>query len=295
MSFESTKWTSNSPLPFGPAPGAGRGAFGEGISRRARRRQTIAGFDSGFAAEPADEVTFSEEHVEGKWVVREKPVLQGQIASALVQLYLTDRGTLTQSRLDSTVLKAVKAAGFKASRAVKLEQVAVTWKWAHEPDFYYPVVAAPKNLAGLKYAGNALKLPVYTPLSSDLAKLPGRIFVYTFAATSAQETMTDAEAAKLLSVLKASLGGILSPAGAYAAPYFTRLGSPPEVFEGGSGSSSSGAGTGGSAGEPGSNGSGSGSESGSGGGFGPVAAVGISAMLLIAAVNMITPHLKAAP
>lgn len=289
MSFESTKWTSTSALPFGPAPGAGL-AYTEGKARRPRRKATID-FESGFAAEPADEITFEDERIEGKWVVREKPVLQGQIASALVQLYFTDRGTLTQSKLDSSVLKAVKAAGFRASRAVKLEQVAVRWKWQHEPDFYYPVVTTPSNIAGLKYAGNALRLPVYNATSSDLAKLPGRIYVYTFAATSAKNTMTDAESAKLLSTLKASLGGILGPAGAYAAPYFTRLGSPPEVFEGASGAgagSGSGSGSGSSSG-----GTDSGSDNGEG--LSPAAKVGISALLLIVAVNMITPHIKAAP
>ena len=220
-------------------------------------------------------LTFEEERVEGKWVVREKPVLQGQIASALVQLYLTDRGTLTQSKLDSSVLKAVKAAGFKASRAVKLETVAVSWKWAHEPDFYYPIVSAPQNLAGLKYAGNALQLPVYSPTSSDLAKFPGRIYVYTFAATSAKDTMSDAEAAKILSVLKAALGGILGPAGAYAAPFFTRLGSPPEVFDPAPVVPVPGP-------EP-------------EGGLSPVAVVGASFLVLVAAVNLLAPHLRTQP
>ena len=278
MSFESTRWTSNTPRPFGPAPGAGVGAFGDATVRRSRRKASLRGFESGFAAEPADEITFEEERVEGKWVVREKPVLQGQIASALVQLYLTDRGTLTQSKLDGSVLKAVKAAGFKASRAVKLETVGVSWKWQHEPDFYYPIVSVPKNLAGLKYAGNALKLPVYSPTSSDLAKLPGRIYVYTFAATSTQNTMSDAEAAKLLSVLKAALGGILGPAGAYAAPFFTRLGSPPEVFDGPVGPTP-----------------GPGPEPEPTPGPSPVAVVGASFLVLVAAVNLLAPHLKAQP
>lgn len=260
--FGSTRWSSTSIAPFGPAPGAN--ALGEGMSRHPRQKATTD-FESGFAAEPVEsEFVAPGETVLGRWPVKvmQRSVTQGQIPAALVQVYLTDRGTLTQPQLDQGLLQAVRGAGYRISKAVKLEPVSVTWVWRHEPDFYYPVVSTPSNLAGMKYAGNAITLPAYSAAPAELAKLPRQMYVYTFAATTAQSTMTDADAAKLLSTLKAAMASTLPAAQAYANVYFTRLGAPEDAF-------------------------------GPAGGSVPaVAKLGFSALALIAAVNIFSQQVK---
>lgn len=234
MEFEGTRWTSNNPAPFSRAPGAGRG-LGEDISRRPRQAATTD-FESGFAAEPADsELVFSPQLVKAAkpFVVKKLPVSQGEVPAALIQFYLTDRGGMNQERFDKGVRDRLRAEGFKTSRATRFEPLQVSWKWERKDDFYFPVVAAPASVAGLRYAGNALKLPVYNPSSADLAKLPTQLYRYTVAVTSAQNQMSDADAAKVLTVLTQALSMILTPAQAYAKVYVTLRGSVPSVFDGG--------------------------------------------------------------
>jgi hypothetical protein len=233
MEFEGTRWTSNNPAPFSRAPGGGRG-LGEDISRRPRQAATTD-FESGFAAEPADsEMVFSPQLVKAAkpFVVKKLPVAQGEVPAALVQFYLTDRGGMSQERFDTGVGDRLRAEGFVTSRASRFEPLQVSWKWERKDDFYFPVVSAPAGIAGLRYAGNAIKLPVYNPSSADLASLPTQLYVYTMAVTSAQRQMTDADAAKLLTVLTQTLSTTLSAAQAYAKVYVTLRGSDPAVFDG---------------------------------------------------------------
>jgi len=283
--LESTKWTSNSPRPFARAPGAG---LADGLMRRPRRPSDTS-FESGFAADPVGgEMTADPTQVLGKWpvVVTKKPVLQGEIPAALVQLFFTDRGAVSQTALDEGIYKRVREGGFKVSRASKFEPVSVKWSWKHDmqADFYYPVVASPAKLAGMKYAGNAIKLPAYNATPSDLNKLPSKLYVYTFAVTTKENVFADSDGAKLLSLLRMTLGNVLPNAQAYANVHVTLLGSKPSVFNGGV--------TPGPTPAPGPTPSPSPTP------ITPVPApiaVTLSSIVLIAAINLLTPHIGAHP
>jgi hypothetical protein len=281
--LESTRWTSNSPRPFARAPGAG---LGDGIVRRPRRAATTS-YESGFAADP---VGGEQEPIRvlGSWpvTVTKKAVLQGEIPAALVQLYFTDRGTVSQTALDEGIYKRVREGGFKVSRASKFEPVAVKWAWKHDTqaDFYYPVVSSPAKLAGMKYAGNAIQLPAYNAAPSDLAKLPSKLYVYTFAVTTKENVFSDGDGAKLLSLLRMTLGNTLPVTKAYANVHVTLLGSKPSVFNGGVTPSPGPAPgpTPGPSPTP----------------ITPVpapVAVTLSSLVLIAAINLLTPHIGAHP
>jgi hypothetical protein len=213
------KWTSNSPRPFARAPGAGVGGF----------------HDSGFAADrAADEVTLDPLLVLGKgpFTVKREPIGGGMVPSMLVQMYYTDRGTLTKERLDTQVRDLFKKAGYRTSRATSFASLPVSWRWHHvaQGDFYYPVISAPANIAGMRYSGSALSLPVYEASADDLARLPRTINVYTIAVTSGHQTMSDGDAAQTLTLLKQAMVNMAS-AGGYAHVVATIKGAPQDVFE----------------------------------------------------------------
>ncbi len=195
MEFESnlgsTRWTSNSARPFARSPGAGT----QGLSGFAATPATIQGDDIQVLAK--------------KWAIEVSRVdntVKDGIPAMLVQLRFTDRGTLALvSQLDAQILPPLKAAGFKISKSTSFSPIAVTWtKQALGSDLYYPVVASPAELAGIKYAGNAVTLPWTSAQAvspSELAKLPSNIYVYTFAVTGKDNLMTDAQGAAVLSSL----------------------------------------------------------------------------------------------
>lgn len=239
MSFESTKWTSNSPAPFAPAPGAGY----EGV------RPASTNYESGFAVSPAyEDWSLSDENVKvARWAfkVRKKRVLQGQVPSALVQIYLTDRGAFTQPQLDVSFFTPIRNTGFLMNvGGSKLESLPVTWGWKREPaadkytrDLYYPVVVSPSSLAGMKYAGNAISNAEmmdlsFSPNDAQLARLPKQLWVYSFAVTDPNKQMTNADAAQLLTLLKAGWISSFPQADAYGYGYVTFVGAKPSVFDG---------------------------------------------------------------
>lgn len=268
-SLSGTRWTSNNVAPFSRAPGAGLRGLApiSGQPGLFRRRPSTTDFESGFAADPVGSGTMEPDILvlgQGPFTVKRQAVAQGEVPSALIQFYYTDRGTLTKARLDKDVADLLKKNGFKVSRATRFEPISVTWRWQHEPDFYYPVVATPSSLAGMRYAGNALQLPVYTQSAADLAKVPTQIYVYTLAVTTDKNTMTDADAARVLTQLRQAMVG-MDNAKAYANVHVTTLGSSPDVF----GDSTST--------EP----------------LSPVVKAGISSLILVAAVQLLSSHVGA--
>jgi hypothetical protein len=239
-SLDATSWTATSITPFGPAPGAGRGLGfgGDALQRRPRRAATL-NYESGFAAEavvgPDGTANFEDQRIQAaKWqfVLAQRPVAQGEIPSALVQLVYTDRGLLTLPQLDGQVAGLLKRSGFKVSKATKFEALPVAWKWQKlSGGIYVPVVKAPVAFVGTRYSGSAL---METPFREDpaiLAKLPSVLYVYTFAVTSDQNTLTDADGARLLTLLKQAYLS-LDSAKAYGRGYVTLLGSLPSLFNG---------------------------------------------------------------
>lgn len=255
MELGSTRWTSNTPHPFSRSPGAG------GRSLRGLH-------ESGFAAEtlPASTVLPDIHVIPKQWpfAVKQEPVGAGMIPSIVIRMRYTDRGTLTQAVLDKNIYQYLEKNGFKVSAATSFKPVRVTWKWMHDTqaDFYYPVVATPVELAGLRYAGNAVTLPVYSADPKVIAKLPSEIYVYTMAATTPAPgggTMTDAEAARVLSFVRQAMMDMAS-AGGYAHVLFTTRGCPCEVF-------------------------------GSCQPVPPIVVAGFSSLLLLVAYNMVAPHI----
>ena len=216
-----TRWTSNSPRPFSRSPGAGMGALHE----------------SGFAAE----IVMNDIHVIPKqwpFAVKQEPVGAGTIPSIVIRMRYTDRGLLTQASLDKGVYEFLKANGLKVSTATSFKPVKVTWKWMHDTqaDFYYPVIATPGELAGLRYSGNAVTLPVYSADPKVIAKLPSEIYVYTMAATKpllggdgSGGAMDDRFAAQVLTLVRQAMVNMASAQG-YAHVLFTTRGCPCEVF-----------------------------------------------------------------
>jgi len=244
----STRWTSNSPRPFARSPGAGVGGLPM----------------SGFSATPADIQGEDMYAFAKRWdfeVVR-LPLEVGKIPSMLVQLRFTDRGTFAfAGQLDAQILPPLRAAGFKVSKATSFNPVAVSWKTqALSSDLYYPVVAAPPELAGIRYSGNAVTLPWTSTQAVDVAelgKLPSSLYIYTFAVTSKDNTMSDAQGAQVLSLVQNWKN---SQPKAYATGKMTLLGSDLNVFE-------------------------------RGGGVTPLAA-GVGGLVLIVAWNLLSPHIK---
>ena len=252
MELGSTRWTDNSPHPFGPAPGSGMAgtrwtstvphpfapAPGAGLSAYK------AEYTSGFAAEPADGlvpapppgqsgVTMDPILVLGKgpFAVRKEPIKPDEVPSMVVHFRYTDRGGLTKAMMDKGLHAFLKKAGFKVSKATKLQSVPVTWRWEYDKqaDFYFPVVLTPKDMSGMRYSGSAVSLPVYTADADTLAKLPRQIWVYTFAVTSAHETMTDGEAAQVVTLLKQAMVN-MAKYNAYANVELVVKGAPRGVF-----------------------------------------------------------------
>lgn len=232
--FSGTRWTNNSPRPFSRAPGAG---FGDVATQRRPRRAATTDYDSGFAADPVNE-TFEDEQritVDTSIKVKRLPVAQGEIPSALVKLQFTDRGTLSKENLDANVHQLLKHNGFRVSLATSLTPVDVTWAWKQDPkaDLFFPVIKTPKSLAGIRYAGSAIDLGLQTTRNSTLlAKLPNQVYVYSFAVTSPQNNMTDADSAKLLTLIKQAYSNMHNSGfNAYGTTDVTLLGSPTRVFD----------------------------------------------------------------
>ncbi len=245
-----TRWTSNSARPFSRAPGAGGGLRG------------LKGFETGFAADPVNEEPAITVVGQGPFTVTQQPALAGEIPSLFIQFVYTDRGLLNKERLDASVRDLLQRSGFRTSKATDFKPVAATWRLVHEPqaDFYFPVIATPAQFAGLRYSGNALVLPLHSNDASALGKLPPSVYVYSLAATSNSNTMTDADAARALTLLRQAMttmanGGM----NAYAHVNIVRRSSPADVF--------------------------------GDGGLGPVAKLGISSLILVVAANMLSSHI----
>ena len=218
MELGSTRWTANTPRPFARAPGSGMAALHE----------------SGFAVSPAGGVEMDPILVLGKGpftVVRE-PVATGTVPSLVARFRYTDRGTVTQAVLDKQIKGLLDASKLRTSRATSFKAEKVTWKWEKATDgavFYYPVVATPASMAGMRYSGNHVSLPVYEPTDAVLGQLPNEVWIYTIAVTSAQNSMTDAEAAQVLTLLKQAMVNMANTQ-SYANVLITLRGCPPEVF-----------------------------------------------------------------
>ena len=243
--FGSTRWTSNTARPFAPAPGAGLG--------RVRRSSGLRGYhNTGFAADelvPVTEFVFENQRVTvpSTFTVRRKPLESGLIPSMLVRMRYTDRGTLTKARLDADVYDFIKRAGYKVSRASSFDPTPVTWRWQAEAPgavgapqvfsqeqapagaYYQPVVATPPELAGIKYFGSQLAGLLSSPEPAVLNRMPSEMYIYTFAVTSSRNTMSDAEAAQALTLIKQAMVNMASARG-YATVEATLLGSPSNVF-----------------------------------------------------------------
>jgi hypothetical protein len=267
----STRWTSTVPTPFGPAPGAG--SFGEV-------------YNSGFAATRNGQIiqtapgkkTYVEmdaelERVRGPFRVVEGPRKDGEVPSLVLNMRFTSRGTVTKELLDKTIRDVFKDAKFKVSRATSFKSARVSWGWgkigaqaAGDVPLYVPRVAS-GPYKGLGYRGPLLTAPgLYEPDSQLLAKMPSTIWVYSLALTTAHNTMSDGDAAQALTLLKqavadlsaAASGGVLGHPGAI----ITRRTCPHSIF-----------------------------------GQAPVDPIpkpvktGFSALLLLVAYNMLSPHI----
>ncbi len=196
----STRWTSTVPTPFGPAPGAG--SMGEV-------------YNSGFAAQPVADPSISLEPEvitsKGPITVVHGPRKDGETPSLVISMRFTDRGAITQELLDKQIHAFLKTTGFKVSKAASFKAVNVSWRWgkmgaeaAGDVALYVPEVAS-GPYAGLRYAGAAYPEPLYQPSPQTLARMPRQIWVYTMAVTSAHNTMSDGDAAQALTLLKQAM------------------------------------------------------------------------------------------
>lgn len=244
MSFETSKWTSTSPTPFGPAPGAGLSGV--------RRRQADINFQSGFALEAfGAEYTLPDQIIKAKgpFTVTQQPVLVGQIPAALIQIVFTDRGAINQGALDQGIFTAIQSKGFRMSASSRFYAVDVQWVWRKQAaadkytkDLYFPVVSVPAGSAaapfnGMVYSGSAISSAQmldanFMPTAELLAKLPKQLWVYSFAVTNPNNQFTDADGAQVLTLLKADWSQTLPPLGASAYGYVTLLGADPSLFDG---------------------------------------------------------------
>jgi hypothetical protein len=200
-SLASTKWTSTVPTPFGPAPGGG--SFG-GV------------YDSGFAAEPVEpveDVDFADDHIvnaDWKIHVTKKQIAAGMVPSMVLQFFITDRGLSDKATFDKNFHHFLQAAGFKVSLKTSFNTEPVTWRWKtveEVPGFAssYPVVAAPSKWAGLTYAGNAIATNTINPTDEILKRVPNHVYIYTMAVTSANKQMSDGDAAQVITLVKQGL------------------------------------------------------------------------------------------
>lgn len=220
-----TRWTSTVPTPFGPAPGGGRlgGMFESGFAAEAA---VPVGPNPGIVMDPIKIIG------KGPFTVKREPVQSGQIPSMVVRMRYTDRGSLTQGTLDAQVKALLKRANFKVSIASSFKPLDVTWRYEHDAtdDFYFPVIQTPTALLGMRYSGNAARLPVYSADPNTLAKMPNQIWVYTMAITSGDNTMSDGEAAQALTLLKQAMVNMANTH-SYANVELTLRGCPPALFE----------------------------------------------------------------
>lgn len=224
MSFESTKWTSTNPAPFAPAPGAGY----EGLSLLN-------------AIPDISYITFDDTQVvtKGIYVVRKKPVAPGGIPATFVQMYLTDRGAINQAQLDQAVFTPIRNKGFVMNvGGSEFKPLPVTWQFQKfkNTNFYEAVVVTPTYLKGLSYGGSAISAlersdPSFSPSAANLSRLPKQIWVYSFAVTNPNLTMTDADNAQLLTLIKAGVPDAWDKAGAAGWVYLTSLGADPSTFD----------------------------------------------------------------
>jgi hypothetical protein len=245
----STRWTSTVPTPFGPAPGGGRlggmfesgfaadpvpalqvekGSAAPGQTQSALIRQQLT---NGVAPPVSIKMDPLDVIGKGPFTVKKEPVAANEIPSMVIRFQLTDRGTLTKEALDKNVHAFLKSAGYRVSVKSTFTPIDVTWRWVHDTqaDFYYPVVSSPAALAGMRYSGNAIMLPVYQASDPLLAKLPNQIWIYTMAVTSAHSTMSDGEAAQVLTLLKQSMVN-MRPANFYTRVALTLRGCPSTLF-----------------------------------------------------------------
>jgi hypothetical protein len=229
-------------------------------------------YESGFAATPVSGgVTKLDDQqilVQGLTVVRE-PVTGNDIPSLVIRMRYTDRGTASQGVIDAQVRTILEKAGFRVSRATSFKPQDVTWKWqligkeaAGDVPIYVPVVATPAEYAGLKYAGSAFPEPLYQPTAAALAKLPNQIWVYTIGVTSAQNTMTDGEAAQGLTLLKQAMVNLANTTHSAVNVRVTARGCPESLFQPKPGPS-------------------------------PIAIGTFSGLILLAAYNMLSPNIRA--
>jgi hypothetical protein len=243
MTFQSTKWTSTVPTPFGPAPGAGLGVM--------RRKLANVNYDRGFAVSGlGEEYVLPDEilRVKGPFTVSEQPVMAGQVPAALLQLVFTDRGAANQGALDQGIYTMLGANGFRLSNATRFYPIDVTWVWRKQPApdktspaLYFPVVANPPGtqgamLNGMVYSGSAISTAQlmdahFMPTPELLAKLPKQVWLYSFAITGPNNQFGAADGAKALTVMKTAWGKTLPDLSASAYGYMTLLGADPSIFE----------------------------------------------------------------
>lgn len=199
----STRWTSTVPTPFGPAPGGG--SFG-GV------------FESGFAAEtvgdPTEQMHADELVLAKRWSIDVTRKQAPGVPSMVVSLRFTDKGTLTKDVLDKHVKALLAKSGFRVSRNTLWQRTPVQWRWERSGTIYYPVISS-GPLEGLRYAGNAIELPVYDPTDKALAQLPGTINIYTIALTSKNWDLTDADGARAITLIKQAIVN-MQPYNAYS-------------------------------------------------------------------------------
>lgn len=206
----STRWTSTVPTPFGPAPGAGMGeVYNSGFA--ATRNGAIIQTTPGKATYV--EMEAEREYVRGPYAVVEGPRKAGEIPSLVISMRFTERGAVTKELLDKTIRDTLKTANYKVSRSTSFKSVQVGWGWGKvgavasgDVPFYVPRVAS-GPYKGLGYRGPVLSgAPgVYEPDPRMLAKMPSTIWVYTVAVTSAHNTMSDGDAAQVLTLFKQAL------------------------------------------------------------------------------------------
>lgn len=188
----STRWTSTVATPFGPAPGGGR----------------LGGvYDSGFAAErvvPPTQVHPDELVLAERFKIQVTRKDTPGNPAMVVSMRYTDKGLLTKSVLDKQVKELLAKSGFRVSKNTLWQRTPVSWRWERSGTIYYPVVAS-GPLEGLRYAGNAIELPVIDPTDKALAQLPGTIDIYTIAITSKDWSLDDADAARALTLIKQAI------------------------------------------------------------------------------------------
>jgi len=194
---------------------------------------------SGFSAdlEPSvldfdDEKVIAQPDIE----VTREPVRGADIPAMLIKLRYTDRGGISKGILDAQVKGLFQRTGYKTSLATSFVPVNVLWRWERlrteatgDRELYIPVVAG-GPYQGLRYSGSAYPEPLYQPNADTLAKMPNQIWVYTVAVTSARNTMSDAEGAQVVTLLKQAIVNMYG-SGASLSARATQRGCPLSVFD----------------------------------------------------------------